>query len=87
MSKIEQIKDQKVVLAKDPKAEQKRLIEKGPLVIYDSKTDIYWLKKDSWQDKAKFFNWYEARDFADNKNLRKIGGFSDWRLKEKIKNE
>lgn len=65
---------------KDPKTEQKRFVEKGPLVVYDSVTDIYWLKKDSWQDKGKFFNWHEAKDFADNKNLRKIGGFGDWRL-------
>lgn len=65
---------------KDPKAELKRFVEKGPLVVYDSITDIYWLKKDSWQDKGKFFNWHEAKDFADNKNLRKIGGFADWRL-------
>jgi hypothetical protein len=55
-------------------------VEKGPHVIYDTQTGLFWLKKDSWQDKAKFFNWHEARDYADNKNMRKIGGFDDWRL-------
>lgn len=58
----------------------KRFIEKGPHVIYDNETRIFWLKKDSWQDKGKFFNWHESRDYADNKNMRKIGGFNDWRL-------
>ena len=38
------------------------------------------MKKDSGADKGKFFNWHEAVTFADNKNLRKIGGFDDWRL-------
>lgn len=86
MSEIEQVKDQKLEPVKDQKLEPikdqgpKRFVEKGPMVVYDSKTDIYWMKKDSWQDKGKFFSWYEARDLADNKNLRKIGGFSDWRL-------
>jgi len=58
----------------------KRFIEKGPHVVYDTKTRIFWMKKDSWQDKGKFFNWHEARDYADNKNIRKIGGFNDWVL-------
>ncbi len=58
----------------------KRFVEKGPHVIYDTQTGLFWLKKDSWQDKGKFFNWHEARDYADNKNMRKIGGFDDWRL-------
>jgi uncharacterized protein YdeI (YjbR/CyaY-like superfamily) len=58
----------------------KRFVEKGPHVIHDTKTGIYWLKKDSWQDKGKFFNWHESCDYNDKKNLRKIGGFDDWRM-------
>lgn len=58
----------------------KRFIEKGPHVVFDAKTSVYWLKKDSWLDKGKFFNWHESRDYADKKNLRKIGGYDDWRL-------
>lgn len=58
----------------------KRFIEKGPHVIFDTKTGVYWLKKDSWQDKGKFFNWHESCDYNDKKNLRKIGGFDDWRM-------
>ena len=57
----------------------KRFVAKGPVVL-DSETDIYWMKKDSWQDKGKFLNWHESRDYADNKNMRSIGGFDDWRL-------
>ena len=73
------VKDTKQSLAKkDDKP--KRFVEKGRDVIFDNKTRLYWLKKDSWQDKGKFFNWHEAVEFADRKNLRKIGGFNDWRL-------
>ena len=58
----------------------KRFVEKGPHVLFDTKTNVFWLKKDSWQDKGKFFNWHEAIEYSDRKNLRKIGGFDDWRL-------
>ena len=58
----------------------KRFVEPGPLVVQDTVTGLYWLKKDSWQDKGKYFNWYEAKEFAERKNVRKIGGFADWRL-------
>ena len=58
----------------------KRYVEKGRDVIFDNKTRVYWMKKDSWQDKGKFFNWHEAVEYSDRKNLRKIGGFNDWRL-------
>ncbi len=60
--------------------EPKRFEEKGPHVVFDTKTNLYWLKKDSWQDKGKFFNWHESVEYADKKNLRSIGGFNDWRL-------
>ena len=58
----------------------KRFIEQGPMVIMDTKTGLCWMKKDSWQEKGKFMNWHEAIDFAQLKNVRKIGGFNDWRL-------
>ncbi len=57
-----------------------RYVEKGRDVVFDSETRVYWMKKDSWQDKGKFFNWHEAVEYSDRKNLRKIGGFDDWRL-------
>ncbi len=68
--------DQPEVIEEGPK----RFVEHGPLVIHDTETGLYWLKKDSWQDKGKYFNWHEAKDFAEKKNVRKIGGFADWRL-------
>lgn len=72
-------KNQKAELTQQEQ-EQKRFVKKGPLVIYDTETGIYWMTKDSWQDKGKFFNWHESRDYAETKNLRKTGGFNDWRL-------
>ncbi len=68
--------DQPEVIEEGPK----RFVEHGPLVIHDTETGLYWLKKDSWQDKGKYFNWHEAKDFAEKKNVRTIGGFADWRL-------
>jgi len=71
---------EQVPVPQEKAAGPQRFVEKGPHVIFDTKTQLYWLKKDSWQDKGKFVNWHEARDYADKKNLRKIGGFEDWRL-------
>lgn len=67
---------------KQDKADEgpKRFVEKGPHVIFDTLAKVYWMKKDSWQDKGRFFNWHEARDYEEMKNIRKIGGFNDWRL-------
>lgn len=72
----EQQTDKPEVIEEGPK----RFVEHGPLVMHDTETGLYWLKKDSWQDRGKYFNWHEAKDFAEKKNVRKIGGFADWRL-------
>jgi hypothetical protein len=72
------VKADQSLVKKDDKP--KRFVEKGRDVIFDNKTRLYWTKKDSWQDKGKFFNWHEAVDYSDKKNLRKIGGFDDWHL-------
>ncbi|MFQ5481384.1 MAG: DUF1566 domain-containing protein [Nitrospinaceae bacterium] len=58
----------------------KRFVALGPHVINDTETGIYWMKKDSWLDKSKFFNWHEGKDYAVTKNIRRIGGFDDWRM-------
>ena len=71
---------EQVPVPKDKEAKPKRFVEKGPHVVFDTKTNVYWLKKDSWLDKGKFFNWHESREYADRKNLRKTGGYDDWRL-------
>ncbi len=71
---------EQVPVPQEEDSKPKRFIAKGPHVIYDTKTKLFWLKKDSWQDKGKFFNWHESREYADRKNLRKTGGYEDWRL-------
>ena len=79
MSQLPEKQAQPVDVEKAEDEGPKRFVEKGQ-VVHDTETNIYWMKKDSWQDKGKFFNWHESRDYADNKNMRSIGGFNDWRL-------
>ena len=79
MSEAPLTKSDDALPEKPEDTEPKRFVEESPQVILDTETNIYWLKKDSWQDKSKFFNWHEAKDYADTKNLRSIGGFDDWR--------
>ncbi len=73
-------KAEQLPVPREQSTKPQRFVEKGPQVLFDTKTQLYWLKKDSWQDKGKFINWHEAREYADKKNIRKIGGFDDWRL-------
>ena len=76
----QELAEKKQELAEKKDGKPKRFVEKGRDVVFDNKTRLYWLKKDSWQDKGKFFNWHEATEFAERKNIRKTGGFDDWRL-------
>jgi len=84
----EQGEDLKPVVAEESQPEvaeeidegPKRFVAMGPHVVHDTETNLYWMKKDSWQDKGKFFNWHESKDYAGKKNIRRIGGFEDWRL-------
>jgi hypothetical protein len=80
MSDLPEVKKTDEQIEKVEDEGPKRFISKGPFVVYDTETGISWMKKDSWQDKGKFFNWHESRDYADTKNIRKIGKFDDWRL-------
>jgi len=80
MSDLPEIKKTDEQIEKVEDGVPKRFIPKGPFVIYDTQTGISWMKKDSWQDKGRFFNWHESRDYADTKCIRKIGKFEDWRL-------
>ena len=76
----QELAEKKQELAEKKDDKPKRFVEKGRDVVFDNKTRVYWLKKDSWQDKGKFFNLFEATEFAERKNNRKTGGFDDWRL-------
>lgn len=78
-SAVQKVEDDKLEVAEEDKG-PKRFVERGPHVVQDTVTGLFWMKKDSWQDRSKYLNWHESRDYAELKNIRKTGGFEDWRL-------
>lgn len=48
--------------------------------VLDTQTGLMWQKTDSYHDKKKGMNWYEALEYVDGKNSDKFAGYNDWRL-------
>ncbi|KMP12594.1 hypothetical protein UZ36_00540 [Candidatus Nitromaritima sp. SCGC AAA799-C22] len=57
-----------------------RFIELDNEIILDTKTNLVWLKKDHWQMRGKWVNWYTAHEYIQNLNNKKFAGYADWRL-------
>ncbi len=62
------------------KSADQRFWDMGDGTVYDSKTHLMWMQKDYWQMKAKWLNWYTAKEFVMRMNNKKFAGHSDWRL-------
>ena len=56
-------------------------------VISDNKYKKYWLPKDSWGDLGQWRNFNEAIAYARLMNQVYAGGYSDWRLPNKVEAE
>jgi uncharacterized protein DUF1566 len=48
--------------------------------IIDGARRLLWLKMDTWQMTGKWMNWVQARDYSEELNRQKYGGFQGWRL-------
>jgi len=57
-----------------------RFIELDNEVILDTKTNLMWLKKDYWQMKGKWVNWYSTHEYVQKLNNKNFAGYADWRL-------
>lgn len=57
-----------------------RFIDVDEEVIVDTKSNIMWLKKDTWQLCGKWLNWVQSRDYAVELCRKKYAGYDNWRL-------
>ena len=57
-----------------------RFVDNRDGTITDSKTGLVWQKKDSYHELKKPLSWYDALDYAEQKNMEKFAGYMDWRL-------
>jgi hypothetical protein len=61
-------------------AESARFTADSKGAVLDSQTGLMWQKTDSYHDRKKGMNWYEALEYVDSKNSEKYAGHDDWRL-------
>ena len=48
--------------------------------VIDRKRSLLWLKRDTWQLTGKWMNWVQSRDYSEELNQQKFGGYQGWRL-------
>ncbi|OGW19115.1 MAG: hypothetical protein A3K09_02220 [Nitrospinae bacterium RIFCSPLOWO2_12_FULL_47_7] len=68
--------------------EQKRFIDNGNGTIKDTKTNLMWMKNDSYQDLKVFIGFdtsqkHSAKNYLETKNKEAFAGYADWRLPTK----
>jgi len=49
-------------------------------IILDTKTNLMWLKRDYWQMRGKWVNWFSAHEYIQKLNNKNFSGYADWRL-------
>jgi len=52
--------------------------------IEDRATGLVWQESYSYPEKGKYVDWYEANEYIQGLNEKKIGGFDDWRLPTRL---
>lgn len=57
-----------------------QFVDNGDGTISDARRNLMWQKKDSYHHFGYGINWYEANDYIEELNEKKLGGFDDWRL-------
>lgn len=57
-----------------------RFVEGESVTIIDRTRQLLWLKLDTWQMTGKWMNLVQARDYSEELNRKKYGGFQGWRL-------
>lgn len=62
-----------------PKAPE-RFFDCDDETVFDSKNELIWLKKDTWQMTGKWMNWVQSRDYAQELNQQAFAGYTNWRL-------
>lgn len=57
-----------------------RFVEGESGTVIDGARRLLWLKQDTWQMTGKWMSWVQARDYSEELNQKKFGGYQGWRL-------
>ena len=65
---------------KTKEKEKKRFIDNGNGTVTDTQNNLMWKQTDAFQDEENFMNWFEAKNYIVQLNIKRVCGFTDWRL-------
>lgn len=57
-----------------------RFVDNGNDTITDTKTGLTWMKKDTRQMLGRWRNLEQCKEYAEQLNQEKFGGYDDWRV-------
>ena len=60
--------------------EKKRFIDNGNGTVTDTEGNLMWKQTDAFQDEENFMNWFEAKNYIVQLNIKKKLGYTDWRM-------
>ncbi len=72
-------------LAQKPSAEKiwsqdKRFVDNGDGTITDTKTNLMWMKQESYQQTGHWLTWFESFDFIKKTNENGFANYFDWQM-------
>ena len=57
-----------------------RFVEGKNEIIIERAKHLVWMKNDTYQLTKKWMSWIQVRDYAEELNLKKYAGYSNWRM-------
>ena len=61
-------------------SQDKRFVDNGDGTITDTKTNLMWMKQDSYQQTGHWINWLESFDFIKKTNEKGFANYYDWQM-------
>lgn len=67
-------------LAGKIRSQDKRFIDNGDSTITDTKTNLMWMKQESYQQTGHWLTWFESYDFIKKANENGFANYYDWQM-------
>ncbi len=61
-----------------------RFKENENKTISDSRTGLMWQESYAYVETGNNISWYDAQEYVEKLNQQKLGGYSDWRLPNRL---
>jgi len=61
-------------------SQDKRFVDNGDGTITDTKTNLMWMKQDSYQQTGHWVTWMESFDFVKKANEKGFANYFDWQM-------